>query len=213
MRRCGHCGLSIGERATYCPVCGASADPEHAALAVGLETISPASFATGDHRGPCLESLPPIAAQAVDGSQQLLNDRQDGGASHESALLRTREAGRCEKADAKRAAALYRQAIVELLESSEDPLDSPCVRGQVLFAFDRLSLVLKRSDLKAEALEEIDSAASLGLLDRRDGVNRTRREALSKRRTSLRRTLARDRARDPIEAGQGTRPPAMGRRT
>ena len=38
------------------------------------------------------------------------------------------EARRCETTDAPRAAALYRQAIVEYLESSEDPLDSPFVR-------------------------------------------------------------------------------------
>jgi hypothetical protein len=193
MRRCGQCGLSIGERATYCPVCGARVGPEDAAFAVDLETTSAASFALGDNGGLCHDSLS-TTAQAVDGSPQLLGARQDEGSSHESAVLCAQEAGRCEKADGARAAALYRQAIVEFLESDEDPLDSPYVRGQVLFAFDRLSLVLKRSDLTAEALEEIDSAASLGLLDRQDTGTKTRREALSKRRTSLRRTLASDHA-------------------
>jgi hypothetical protein len=190
MRRCGQCGLSIGQRATYCPVCGASVDPADAAPAVDLETLSPASFAPSDHEGPSLDSLS-ATAQAIDGSRQQLRARQDEGSIHESAVLCAREAGSCEKTDAARAAALYRQAIVEFLESSEDPLDSPYVRGHVLFAFDRLSLVLKRSDLKAEALEEIDSAASLGLLDRQDTGTKTRREALRKRRTSLRRALAR----------------------
>jgi hypothetical protein len=193
MRRCGQCGLSIGQRATYCPVCGASVGPGDAALAVDLETTSPASFTLADDPGPCLDDLS-ATAQAGDESPQQLRGRQDEASSCESAVLRAREAGRCEKADATRAAVLYRQAIVEFLESSEDPLDSPYVRGQVLTAFDRLSLVLKRSDLKAEALEEIDSAASLGLLDRQDTGTKTRREALSKRRTSLRRTLATDHA-------------------
>jgi hypothetical protein len=193
MRRCGHCGLSIGHRATYCPVCGANVGVEDAALAVDLETTSPASLELGDHEGLSLDGLS-AGAQAVEGSQQQLRARQDEGSNHGSAVLRAREAGRCEKADATRAAALYRQAIVEFLESSEDPLDSPYVCGQVLFAFDRLSLVLKRSDLKAEALEEIDSAASLGLLDRQDTGTKTRREALSKRGISLRRTLATDHA-------------------
>jgi hypothetical protein len=102
-------------------------------------------------------------------------------ADHES------EARRCEKTDAPRAAALYRQAIVEYLDSSEDPLASASARRDVQRLFDRLSLVLKRSDLNEEALEEIDSAAYLGLVDDEDCGTKTHREALSKRRDTLRR--------------------------
>jgi hypothetical protein len=99
------------------------------------------------------------------------------------------EARRCEKTDAPRAAALYRQAIVEYLESSKDPLDSPSVRRDLQRIVDRLSLVLKRNGLIEEALEEIDSAAYLGLVDGEDCGTKARREALIKRRDTLRRAV------------------------
>jgi hypothetical protein len=85
------------------------------------------------------------------------------------------EARRCEKTDAPRAAALYRQAIVEYLESGKDPLDSPSVRRDLQRIVDRLSLVLKRNGLIEEALEEIDSAAYLGLVDGEDCGTKARR--------------------------------------
>jgi hypothetical protein len=50
-------------------------------------------------------------------------------------------------------------------------------------------VVLKRAGLSAEALEEIDCAASLGLLDCQDQGIKGHREALRKRRESLRRSL------------------------
>ena len=59
----------------------------------------------------------------------------------------------------------------------------------LLLSFDRLSLLLKRAGLPAEALEEIDCAASLGLLDCRDHGIKGHREALRKRRDSLRHAL------------------------
>jgi hypothetical protein len=63
------------------------------------------------------------------------------------------------------------------------------VRRDVQRVFDRLSLVLKRSGLIDEALEEIDSAAYLGLVDCDDCGTKAQREALVKRRAALRRVL------------------------
>ncbi len=64
------------------------------------------------------------------------------------------------------------------------------MRRDLLFIFDRLSLVLKRSGSRKEALEEIESAVSLGLLDCRDYGIKGHCEALRKRRNSLQRTVA-----------------------
>ena len=77
----------------------------------------------------------------------------------------------------------------DLLEAASDPLDREAVRHDLLVIFDRLSLVLKREGLPKEALEEIDCAASLGLLDCRDHGITGHREALRKRRESLHRVL------------------------
>jgi hypothetical protein len=100
-----------------------------------------------------------------------------------------REAREREKTDPARAAELYRDAIVGLLESAADPLEHAGVRRDLLLSFDRLSLLLKRAGLPAQALEEIDCAASLGLLDCRDHGIKGHREALRKRRDSLRHAL------------------------
>ena len=99
------------------------------------------------------------------------------------------DAERFEKSDPARSAALYRDAILGLLEAAADPLEHEGVRRDLLQIFDRLSLVLKREGLPAEALEEIDCAASLGLLDCQDYGIKGHREALKKRRESLRRSL------------------------
>jgi RNA polymerase subunit RPABC4/transcription elongation factor Spt4 len=185
MRACKECGLSIGDAATFCPVCGTIAQPWEASPTT---TPPPASAArdqaveTPAEEAPREEVLPrdapPEEARAPDAeaSRGVL-----AAADHES------EARRCEKTDAPRAAALYRQAIVEYLDSGADPLASPSVRRDVQRLFDRLSLVLKRSDLNAEALEEIDSATYLGLVDDEDCGTKAHREALSKRRDTLRR--------------------------
>jgi zinc-ribbon domain len=95
----------------------------------------------------------------------------------------------CEKTDPGKAAALYRESIVRLLDVTEDPLNREDVRRNLLFIFNRLSLVLKKDGLHAEALEEIDSADSLGLLDCQDSGIKGHREALKKRRGSLRRSI------------------------
>ena len=63
------------------------------------------------------------------------------------------------------------------------------MRHDLLLIFDRLSLLLKRHGLPVEALEEIECAASLGLLDCQDYGVKGHREALTKRRESLRRAL------------------------
>ena len=144
MRACEQCGLSIGDAATFCTVCGARAD-------------SPAATA----------SAAPEAAAAQSGlSESGPVVRRDDGASRgqEDASARRRraaslpmhEAGQYEKTDPARATALYREAILALLESAADPLDREDVRHDLLRIFDRLTLVLKREGLPAEALEEIE---------------------------------------------------------
>ena len=172
MRACKQCGLSIGDTATFCPVCGTVADPGEAPPTT---TPPPALVASDQALEVLPEEVPSRSAQASRGVRVASN--------HES------EARRCEKTDAPRAAALYRQAVLEYLESSKDPLDSRFVRRDVQRVFDRLSLVLKRSGLIEEALEEIDSAASLGLVDGEDRGTKARREALAKRRDALRRAV------------------------
>ena len=166
MRACRQCGLSIGETAAFCPVCGALADPEE---------VSPATRAEG----------PPSA-----GSEETPSP---GGATPPAPVTVSElesAAHACEKADPSRAAALYRQAVVAYLESSDDPFESPSVRRDVQRVFDRLSLVLKREGLLREALEEIDSAAYLGLVDDDGCGTKAQREALVKRRDALRRAIA-----------------------
>jgi len=172
MRACKQCGLSIGDTATFCPVCGAVADPGEASPT----TSPPPTLVASDQ-----------AVEVSSGEVRSRNAETSRGvlaaSDHES------EARRCEKTDAPRAAALYRQAIVEYLESSKDPLDSPSVRRDLQRIVDRLSLVLKRNGLIEEALEEIDSAAYLGLVDGEDCGTKARREALIKRRDTLRRAV------------------------
>ena len=177
MRACKYCGLSIGDAATYCPVCGTLADRGEAAPT----TTAPPALAASGQAVEVPEEVRPRSAEVSRGVFV--------ASEHES------EARRCEKTDAPRAAALYRQAIVEYLESSRDPLSSPFVRRDVQRVYDRLSLVLKRSDLLDEALEEIDSAAYLGLVDDEECGTKAQRDALSKRRDTLRRAV-RNAARD-----------------
>jgi len=169
MRACKQCGLSIGDAATFCPVCGTVAE-----LGEALPTTTPPPALVA--KDQVVEVLPEDPrSRSAEASRSVFV-----ASGHES------EAHRCEKTDAPRAAALYRQAIVEYLESSKDPLDSQFVRRDLQRIFDRLSLVLKRSGLIDEALEEIDSAAYLGLVDDEECGTKARREALIKRRHLLR---------------------------
>lgn len=198
MRACEQCGLSIGDSATFCTVCGARVDP----LASRAEAPPAASSATQS----AAQNVIQVAAQNVTQSAA-----QSGTAAAEQTLGRDvpvedvpqdaasrrlsvaafpmREAGDLETTDPAKAVTLYRDSALRLLEAAADPLDHESVRHDLLVIFDRLSLILKRHGQPEEALEEIDSAASLGLLDCQDHGIKGHREALKKRRESLRRAL------------------------
>ncbi len=169
MRTCKQCGLSIGDTATFCPVCGALADPDPVRPEAVLQPVAPRPAAPmPEPKAPAPEPTAPASEQPLD--------------------LATK-ARACEKADPARAATLYRQAIVERLDSSDDLLTDRSLRRDVQHHFDRLSLVLKREGRLEEALEEIDAAAYLGLVDDDTGT-KAQRDALVKRRDALRRALA-----------------------
>ena len=195
MRACEECGLSIGDSATFCMVCGALVDQpaaaavETATLAAPGPTLAPdgvevAAEQAGTEQQQAVTGQPAVQdAPAADTPQDAMSRRV------RDAALPMREAGDIEKTDPERAVALYRESILCFLEAAADPLDQETVRHDLLVIFDRLSLVLKRQGQPEEALEEIDSAASLGLLDCRDRGVKGHREALAKRRESLRHTL------------------------
>ena len=129
MRVCTHCGLSIGDTAAFCPVC-----------------CTPAG---ADGASPPAKPLPARPASGSLRGQDELSRHLYDAAEHMN------KANHCEKTDPTSAAALYRDAIVHFLDSTEDTLDREEVRRDLLFIFDRLSLVLKRNGLHKEALEEI----------------------------------------------------------
>jgi hypothetical protein len=195
MRACTQCGLSIGDAATYCAVCGARYDP---AASIGQapapeETPTPQPAVSAFSEASVQDRRESPGAEGESPAER--HERGSPGAEDQSPpgrrepSLPMREASRLEKADPAQSAALYRQAALGLLGASADPLDHKEVRRDLLWIFDRLSLVLKRQGLPADALEEIDCAASLGLLDCRDYGVKGHREALTKRRESLRRAL------------------------
>jgi hypothetical protein len=216
MRACTQCGLSISETATFCAVCGARVDPAAdvgqapapevaaaAELEASVEAVAPAPEAPP---ATPTEALAEPVAQAPEAPAEpaatTVETRAPGAAEGpprvpETAATRRRreaslpmvEAERLEKTEPLRSAALYREAIIGLLESAAEPLDHEGVRRDLLQIFDRLSVVLKRAGLPEEALEEIDCAASLGLLDCQDQGIKGHREALKKRRESLQRSL------------------------
>jgi hypothetical protein len=131
-----------------------------------------------------VEHILPLTAQSVAEFRELRSQDPVRSRLH-VAFVDAHQANTWEEVDAPFAAVLYRQAAVRFLESSEDPLDSQEVRRELLVIFDRLSNVLEKSGLQAEALEEIDCAASLGLLDYGDGRVEGHREALIRRRDGL----------------------------
>ena len=156
MRACEQCGLSLGDSATFCTVCGARVDPaaSPAMAATGASTpqSTPQSASMGRRR--CATSgLRVHDVPAEDAPQDAASRRL------RDAALPMHEAGDVEKTDPSRAVALYRESILRLLEAAADPLDHETVRHDLLMIFDRLSLVLKREGQPEEALEEIDSAA------------------------------------------------------
>lgn len=181
MRACRQCGLSIGTTATFCPVCGALADPNELAVTEPAPnlTLSPA-------RQSAPATGPGVEPATLDRSRRRAETARLLQVAREAAS----EARSCERTDPCRAVALYRQAIVGHLESSDDPLEQEGVGGRLVYLFDRLSIVLRRNGQLEEALEEIDSAAALGLLDRDDFGARSRRQALARRGAALRRTAA-----------------------
>ena len=196
MRACEQCGLSIGDSATFCMVCGARVDP------LASPSVAPhvASSATQVAAQNATQSAAPDVAQSAVKTGTAAVERpldreaedvpQDAASRRlRVAALPMREAGEVEKTDPARAVTLYRDSALRLLEAAADPLEHESVRHDLLVIFDRLSLVLKREGHAEEALEEIDSAASLGLLDCRDHGIKGHREALKKRRESLRHAL------------------------
>ena len=193
MRACEQCGLSIGDSATFCTVCGARVDPSATAVVATATVATPEATPAPDGVELAAERTVAeenVAERATVQDAPAADTPQDAGSRRvRDAALPMREAGDFEKTDPERAVALYRESILRFLEAAADPLDQETVRHDLLAVFDRLSLVLKREGQPEEALEEIDSAASLGLLDCRDHGIKGHREALTKRRESLRRAL------------------------
>jgi len=194
MRACEQCGLSIGDSATFCMVCGArvdpSASPTEAPPTVGSDAPGPAQAVAQSPMESAVQGGANATGQTL-GQDGLAEDDPQDAASRRlhAAALPMREAGEVEKTDPARAVTLYRDSALRLLEAAADPLDHEAVRHDLLVIFDRVSLILKREGRPDEALEEIDSAASLGLLDCRDHGIKGHREALKKRRDSLRHAL------------------------
>jgi hypothetical protein len=159
--------LSIGETASFCQVCGTPVD-----------TAAP----------PVAEPDTAVLGAAGDAPEDAASRRMG------EVMRLLQDASGCESTDASRAADLYREAICGCLEAGEDPLGSEDVRRDLLHGFDRLSSVLQREGLPAEALDVVDSAASLGLLDAPCEAGREHLGALRDRRESLRHILHADSA-------------------
>jgi hypothetical protein len=105
------------------------------------------------------------------------------------ALTLAAEARVREKTDPSDATALYRRAIEILLEARDEALEERRVLHELPAAFNRLTIVLKGLGRDAEALDEVERAASLGLLDRADCGRKADRDALLRRRARLRERL------------------------
>jgi hypothetical protein len=210
MRACEQCGLSIGDSATFCMVCGARVDPpaspteappgasDAAQSVVQSAEQSVTEGAEQSATQTAEQSVTQTAAQSGANASEQPADRdvpagddpQDAATRRlRAATLPMRQAGDVEKTDPAQAVTLYRDSALRLLEAAADPLDHEAVRHDLLAIFDRVSLILKREGRPEEALEEIDSAASLGLLDCQDHGIKGHREALKKRRESLRHAL------------------------
>jgi len=108
------------------------------------------------------------------------------GSHLEDASRSLDEARTLEKHDPQQAVTRYRQAIESLMAYGESPLDERRVRRDLPVAFNRLTLVLKALGREDEALEEIDRAAGLGVLERDDCGRKSDREALRHRSRRLR---------------------------
>jgi len=173
-RRCAVCGLSLSDSATFCPVCGiparspAAAPPLCAVCGQPLISLEDVSVC-----GRCRYSLENTRRRRIEEAEEPVH-----------------EAWTCRVRDPDRAAALYRQSIHRFLSLDQETLDSPQARRALLYVFDRLSNLLKRGGLQVEALETIEWAASLGLLDDDDAGTKAYRDSLRKRRDGRRRTAS-----------------------
>ncbi len=194
MRTCAQCGLSIGQSVTFCAVCGAQGDALLSSSEAETSVVAWASRADDVATAAPAAPAPPPPAPTADAPGRATGaaPASEGGAPDDASrrlaeISRTlRDADRCERDEAPRAAEIYRTAIIAYLEVTDDPLGSEEARRGLMRSFDRLSLVLQRAGLGSEALEQIEMAASLGLLDCRDERTEGYREALRKRRRSLR---------------------------
>ena len=213
VRACEQCGLSVGETATFCAVCGARFDaPEIQALAessapsieplvaeAAAEPEEPEEPESEEPEPEPEEPEPepeepepgePDADEPEAGEPEAEGPEEDPierRMSEVTALLE--DAAGTEESDAGRAAALYGEVIVACLDATEDPLASEDVRPVLLSSFDRLSSLLERCGLSEEALAVVDDAASLGLLNGGDEARTHHRDALEDRRENLRRIL------------------------
>ncbi len=114
------------------------------------------------------------------------DEARTAGGHLEDASRSLDEARTLEKHDPQQAVTRYRQAIESLMAYGESPLDERRVRRDLPVAFNRLTLVLKALGREDEALEEIDRAAGLGILERDDCGRKSDREALRHRSRRLR---------------------------
>jgi hypothetical protein len=128
-----------------------------------------------------------VTAAAVAGFHADGRRRREQTARHLSdAADLLREAARLEKPEPEQAVELYRSAVEALLACGATPLDERAVRHELPLAFNRLTLVLKGLGRDAEALDEIDRAASWGIPERPDCGRKSDREALRNRGRRLR---------------------------
>ena len=171
MRRCAGCGLSLSDSATFCLVCGMPARSPAAAPKVCAVCGRPLiSLEAVSVCGRCRYGLQNTRKRFIEEAQEPIH-----------------EAWNCRVSDPDRAAELYRQSIHRILDSDEDTIDSPQARRALLHVFDRLSNLLKSEGLEVEALEVVEWATSLGLLDDDDAGTKQYRDSLRKRRDRTRR--------------------------
>jgi ribosomal protein L32 len=111
------------------------------------------------------------------------------------ALTLAAEARDREKSEPVDAVALYRRAIEILLEARESALDERRVLHELPGPFNRLTMLLKGMGRDVEALDEVERAASLGLLERADCGRKADRDALRNRAARLR-----ERRAEPVAA-------------
>jgi hypothetical protein len=160
---------------------------EHEWLAAGDEGAF-VEFAAG-------QGLPASAATVAAFHAEQLRRRERIDRQVSGAVELLSQARACEKDEPLEAVALYERVIELLLSCTGTPLEEHAVRRELPLAFNRLSLVLKNAGRDGEALESIDRAAALGLLERADCGRKADRDALRKRAARLR-----ERVPEPVSA-------------